>query len=332
MFYEDLGNGLTRDLMVKDNMITDVRFFDGNIDPIATIEGNGAPIFIEGPGEGVEIGNGIVNLIKQGLKFIFENGSIVQIASKLATEPIGSVEVPATEGEQPDVKDRRTYLLNGIGNVNPVEDGAPQYMVNLRNIMEETYGFTNTELIGLYQGVELPVGLETVVGAIQFIQDTLPPGGEFQTQIILAEILRDLELGVINPGDTINIIAYSGGGQRLLEAAQFLPVNIDVLMHGAPVIGSVFNSRITNIKQIWGENDPLKFLEPILITLKTLGNFSSNVYPTTWMTNVWHFDLPRLNQWGYHCDRTDKCGRSTFDTTIQELAFYVNSFFESIAT
>ncbi len=326
---EDIGNGQTLKTEIQAGKIINITVEEGAGNPVVIIEGNAAPIIIEGPDGDQQLGNGIVNLVKQGLKFILKNGSIIQMTAKLLDKPMGAVEVPAQTGDPVDVKERRTYLLNGIGNVNPGESGAPEYMVNLRDILRDVYGFTNTALIGLYQGFDFSPITNTLSGFETWIKEFIV-GFDFETIKVISKIASDLAVGIIKAGDTINVIAYSGGGQRIIEASWFLPVKIDLIAYGAPMLASTISDRIQTIQPVWGTKDILSALGIFPIgTGLTFASYMGSLKETIWMDNVWHFDQPNLDKWGYHCDGIHECNHNG-ESFLEWLARLINGFFVSL--
>ncbi|HLD49662.1 MAG TPA: cysteine peptidase family C39 domain-containing protein [bacterium] len=289
------------------------------------------PIIINKADTGAGIFNGIVNFLVQEIKFSIENGTLVRVVSNMLGKPVGSIDVPGTSGGSINVKDRRTYLLNGIGNTNPVEDGAPEYMVKLRNILRDVYGFANTALVGLYEGIK-DFGNEVLnndVGILQFIQEFIATTLRPETQKVINEILSDLAAGTIKAGDTVNVIAHSGAGQRILEAAWFLPVKINLLMYGAPAFVGAIPSRIENIQQIWGTEDLFKRTEPLLEAAAIGSGYSGIIHQTVWMESVYHTDWPNLDKWGYNCDNLSECNHNG-KTFLQWLAELISGFFASV--
>ena len=141
--------------------------------------------------------------------------------------------------------------------------------------------------------------------------------------------MSDLAAGTIKAGDTVNVIAHSGAGQRILEAAWFLPVKINLLMYGAPAFVGAIPSRIENIQQIWGTEELFKRTEPLLEAAAIGSGYSGIIHQTVWMESVYHTDWPNLDKWGYNCDNLSECNHNG-KTFLQWLAELISGFFASV--
>jgi len=177
---------------------------------------------------------------------ILTGGKVLSIAQKLS-QMAQSIFSPLNQNVETG---EMTYFLNGIGNSSTTT--APDYASAFRDELASHMGFDldHIELVPLYFGTDV------VTGTLQYLQ-------QFQTastqneQLAIDAIQRDLESGVLQEWDMINVVAYSGGGQVFLEAIQNagLHVRVNLVTVGAPLFEPTLSSKIESFQFLYGNLD-----------------------------------------------------------------------------
>ncbi len=252
----------------------------------------------------------------------------LQESSDLLLQGIDPAAAPPS-GQGLSGKQARSYLLNGIGNAQPIgPDNAPEYMLRLQAQLRDYYDFSDTQLIGLYIGRDFPditvsnniklnsKNIEIILGVKAFLEESYLsyPAEDFQ---ISSKIVKDLTENKITNDETINLIAYSGGGQRAIEAAadlKILNLKYKALLYGAPILptidlatflkGGPFDflkqtyipENILNIQPVWGDHDQLGSLRGLI----RLAKYSGTIRDDIPLLDYYHAENLEQKEYDYH--------------------------------
>jgi hypothetical protein len=192
-------------------------------------------------------------------KFTVKEGNVVSIAQKMIDALRGM-----QNSTEPIEKGEMTYFMNGIGNQGCTDQNSPDlpcYAFTFRDKLLATDVFKKIAMVPLFVGSDVPSG------ALQWMQMLVLNETE-NIRAIVDRIQSDLDTGVIKENDTINVIAYSGGGQAFAKAIQDkgLKVHVNFITLGSPILWTGLSSKIDSFLYMFGTEDMLKYLNlsPVL--------------------------------------------------------------------
>jgi len=150
-----------------------------------------------------------------------------------------------------------TYVLNGINNPNAAGQ-VPEYVDRLIQKLAD-FGVAGATGIALFEGTN------QLSGAAEFIADSFLTltFSELSANMskIYNSVAADIASGVIQVGDTINMIAHSGAGQAVLAVASKLfesfGLKLNVSLYGSPVFWPILSSNVVNMQVLNGDADEL---------------------------------------------------------------------------
>jgi RHS repeat-associated protein len=190
-----------------------------------------------------------------------------------------------------DLDGKRTYFGNGIGNNGGT---VPDYIQKTVDYFKNNGTVEDPRALLVHRNAWPGGNFVDLKGAANTFSEMI--GKQVYSDEIVSRVLSDLKKQPLEPGEQLNIVAFSGAGQPSIEAIEKL-ANYDVHFDNLVLIGApVFEFKVDNVKnitQIVGAYDGIKVWLPLHNPDKSNFIFMRN---TTHINDMGYFGSQRVDQ------------------------------------